>query len=255
MLILGDNVFSVVEKYGFKVYEFSELDSTNNEAERLMGPDLEDRTVILTYKQTAGRGQMGNSWESEPDKNVLMTVVFRPDELAVENQFDLSMMISLAVYDVVSRYVQGCTIKWPNDIYVGEKKIAGILIEQNIKGRFVETSLCGLGLNVNQGKFSESLPNPVSLYQLLERELPRENVRDELLEAIDRRYRWLLDDNSLRHDYLNVLYRRTGIYDWEDESGVFQAEIEGINEYGQLVLLDSDQQKRVYGFKEVKYLD
>ena len=117
---------------GFRVREYEELRSTNTEAERVGWNELEDKMVILTYRQTQGRGQVGNHWESEPGKNISMTVVFKPRELPAGQQFAVSMVIALGACDFISRYVNGCSVKWPNDIYVGDRKISGILIEHSI---------------------------------------------------------------------------------------------------------------------------
>ena len=138
------NVVSMIQEYqvsGFRVREYEELGSTNTEAERVGWDELEDKMVILTYRQTQGRGQIGNHWESEPGKNISMTVVFKPRELPAGQQFAVSMVIALGTYDFISRYVGECSVKWPNDIYVGDRKISGILIEHSIMGRYVGGSL------------------------------------------------------------------------------------------------------------------
>lgn len=238
---------------GFKVLEYEELDSTNNQAEKLGWSLLEDKMVVLTRKQTQGRGQIGNRWESEPEKNISMTVVFRPEELAAGEQFAISMVIALGACDFISRYVEGCSVKWPNDIYVGDKKISGILIEHAIMGAYVGGSLCGIGVNINQGRFLSDAPNPVSLFQLTGVELPLEKALEELLACIGKRYEQVYDYAALERDFLQVMYRRSGEFDWEDENGCFRASIAGVNEYGQLILKDSEGMERVYGFKEVAY--
>ena len=239
---------------GFKVLEYEELDSTNNQAEKLGWNVLKDKVVVVTCKQTRGRGQVGNHWECEPGKNISMTVVFRPEELPAGEQFAVSMVIALGAYDFVSRYTGGCSVKWPNDIYVGDKKIAGILIEHAIMGAYVGGSLCGIGVNINQERFLSDAPNPVSLFQLTGVELPLEKALEELLACIGSRYEKIRDYKLLEKDFLSVLYRWEGVYDWEDEQGEFKACIKGINEYGQLILEDIAGKERIYGFKEVKYM-
>ena len=231
------NVVSMIQEYqvsGFRVREYEELESTNTEAERVGWSELEDKMVILTYRQTQGRGQVGNHWESEPGKNISMTVVFKPRELPAGQQFAVSMVIALGACDFISRYVSGCSVKWPNDIYVGDRKISGILIEHSIMGRYVGGSLCGIGVNINQERFLSDAPNPVSLFQLIGKEIPVKRA-------------------GLERDFLKVLYRREGVYDWEDERGMFRASIRGVNEFGQLVLEDVEGNERVYGFKEISY--
>ena len=124
----------MMKKYllsGFRVIEYDEVDSTNQVAERMPLNELTDKTVVLTWKQTQGRGQATNKWESEPDKNIAMTVILCPECLEAERQFAVSMVIALGCLDFVRRYVANVSVKWPNDIYVGDNKIAGILVSTN----------------------------------------------------------------------------------------------------------------------------
>lgn len=239
---------------GFEVMEYEEAESTNTVAEGLPAGDLKDRQVVLTYRQTCGRGQVGNEWESRPECNISMTVILKPQHLEAGKQFAVSMVIALGGMDFVSRYAKGCTVKWPNDIYVGDKKISGILIEHCIAGANVRSSLCGIGININQTVFVSDAPNPVSLFQLTGQVLPLENALADLLMCIDRRYRQIHDYENLEKDFIRHLYRRQGMYKWQDAEGVFSASISGVDEYGQLILTDSQGKKRIYGFKEVKYL-
>lgn len=239
---------------GFEIFEFEEATSTNTLAESLPHEILKDKSVVLTDKQTQGKGQVGNKWESEPGQNISMTVVLRPQRLDAGQQFAISMIVALGVCDFVSRYVKDCSVKWPNDVYAGNRKITGILIEHSIAGMYVARSLCGIGVNINQKKFISDAPNPVSLVQLTGREMPLQEALEGLLECIGKRYEQLGDDELLERDFLRHLYRKDGVYDWRDENGLFRAEIQGIDEYGQLVLKDTGGMQRVYGFKEVKYL-
>ncbi len=126
---------------GFEVLELDEAASTNTVAEAMALSELKDKMVILTWCQTQGRGQATNKWESEPYKNIAMTVVFRPEGLVAGKQFAVSMIIALGCLDFVSRYVPDVTVKWPNDIYVGDRKIAGILIEHRVAGAYIQSSL------------------------------------------------------------------------------------------------------------------
>ena len=238
---------------GFKVMEVEETASTNTLAEELR-PGLEDRTVVLTYRQTRGRGQVGNCWESEPGKNISMTVVLKPNGLSAGRQFAVSMAVALGVRDFVSLHVPDCTVKWPNDVYVGDKKVAGILIEHTVMGREVAASLCGVGLNVNQERFWSDAPNPVSLRQLTGREFSLKEVLGGLLSVLERRLNGLFDFEGLERDFRAALYRREGVHRWADEEGEFQASVAGINEFGQLLLRETSGRERVYSFKEVRYL-
>ena len=243
------------EVCGFRVMEYDELDSTNSEAARLPQEELRDKTVILTYRQSAGRGQVGNRWESEPGRNLSLTAVLRPEGLPAAEQFAVSMAVALATRDFVARHVEGCSVKWPNDIYEGDRKISGILIEHTILGARVGMSLCGIGVNVNQRRFLSDAPNPVSLWQLTGRELPLGEALEQLLGCLADRYRAVGDYASLESDFLRFLYRREGVHRWESDGGErFEASICGVDEFGRLVLLDVEGRRRVCGFKEVRYL-
>lgn len=239
---------------GFEVLEYEELGSTNTTVETMPSGELKDKMVVLTWRQIQGRGLATNKWESAPDKNIAMTVIFRPERLEAANQFAISMVMALGCRDWVSRYVDGVTVKWPNDVYVGDRKISGILIEHRIGGANVQLSFCGIGLNVNQEEFLSDAPNPVSLFQLIRKELPLKRVLGELLECIGHRYTQLCDPDALKKDFRQSMYRGQGIYEWKDESGRFRASVVGLDEYGQLILLDTEGYERIYAFKAVQYI-
>lgn len=239
---------------GFEVTEYDELESTNTTAAGLPRSEIKDKSVVLTYRQTQGRGQVGNKWECSPFRNISITVIFRPERLEACNQFAVSMVISLGCKDFIDRYVEGCTIKWPNDVYVGEKKIAGILIEHFIAGAYVGHSLCGIGININQPGFVSNAPNPVSLLQLTGKEYDLHTALEELLACIGRRYAQIGGYKRLEADYLDNLYRKNGIFAWRDEHGLFRGEIFGVDEYGQLIIRDTEGTLRVYAFKEVVFI-
>lgn len=237
----------------FSILEYEEAASTNTLAEEMPATCV-DRTVVLTWRQTHGRGQATNRWESAPDKNIAMTVILKPDRLEAGRQFAVSMAIALGCADFVARYAEGVTVKWPNDIYVGDRKIAGILIEHRVAGACISQSICGVGLNVNQEVFLSDAPNPVSLFQLTGRTLPLREALEELLACIDARCRCLHDFDGLAREFRAAMYRGEGVFDWEDEQGAFRAEVVGIDEYGQLVLRDTAGNERTYAFKEVRYV-
>jgi len=146
------------------IISFDSLPSTNNELKnRLKTNDLSEFTTILTSYQTNGRGQQSNVWESADGLNLTFSVLLKPVFLEPALQFYLSKIVALALTDVLMKYVDELSIKWPNDIYVGEKKIAGILIENSLMGSCIDTCVVGIGLNVNQLSFQSSAPNPISL--------------------------------------------------------------------------------------------
>ena len=237
-----------------KIIRLKEVDSTNTFLKNLDTYDEDALTIAIADYQTAGRGQGVHTWESEPGKNLLFSMMMYPKWVPLRQQFLLSEAGALAVKDALDSYTDGITLKWPNDVYVGDKKMVGILIEHTVSGAYVGMSLCGVGINVNQRVFVSDAPNPVSLSQLLGHELPLQDALAELLECIGKRYEQVHNYHLLEHDFIEALYRRYGEYEWKDEAGVFRASIAGVDEYGRLVLRDSGGKERVYGFKEVKYL-
>lgn len=238
----------------FNIQEYEEVASTNTFAENIPSKELSDHLVILTWKQKEGRGQANNKWESAPDSNISMTIVFQPEKLEASKQFAISMIIALGCCDFLQRYVPNVSIKWPNDIYVGDKKIAGILIEHRIVSSWIHTSLCGIGININQKKFISNAPNPISLYQLTGKIYSLPQILEKLLECLEKRYLQIHDYSTLENDFLTNLYRSKGIYEWLDAQGRFRASIIGIDEYGQLRLKDENNTERIYAFKEVAYI-
>lgn len=241
------------EVSGFEVWEYEELTSTNVLAEQLTREELKDKLVILTRRQTQGKGQIGNKWESEPGKNLSLTIVLCPQHYEAARQFAVSMVIALGVRDFVARYAENVCVKWPNDVYVGEGKITGILIEHNIAGAYLSRSLCGVGININQETFYSDAPNPVSLIQITGKTLPLETALKELLESVEKWYRKIGDYRKLERTFMSCLYRKDGVYRWEDEKGIFRARVAGVDEFGRLLLQDESGKIRVYGFKEVAY--
>ena len=239
---------------GFNIFEYKELNSTNTKAESLDFSYVKDRDVILTWKQTAGRGQTTNKWESDDNKNISLTLILKPDNLEAVNQFVVSMVISLGVVRFLQRYVENVKIKWPNDIYVGDKKICGILIEHAIAGSTIAYSLCGIGININQKEFFSNALNPISLFQILNRELDLQQVLGELLTDINVYYYDIAKYSTIKEEFLEKLYRKDGVWQWCDTNGIFEAQIVGIDDFGQLILEDILKKQRIYAFKELKYL-
>lgn len=247
----------MAEIIGKRKIKLASVDSTNNYATKMVsGGGCDEGTVIVAEKQECGRGQMHNSWESEGSKNILVSIVFYPFFLPVQYQFLLSKVVALGVYELVSLYVDNVTIKWPNDIYVGEQKIAGILIENSIMGYTLGSTVAGVGININQATFKGDAPNPVSLFQLLGREFYIEELLEILFDAIDK---WYLLLKSGKHDqinssYLECLYRKGVLADYCDKTGRYKGTITGISEIGQLEIQPETGQMKTYHFKEVEFL-
>lgn len=217
-------------------------------------------TVIYTPEQTAGRGQRGNSWESEAGKNVIFSMLLKTPAVPVSNQFYISEAVSLAVVGVLSQYAGGFTIKWPNDIYYKDLKICGMLIEHSIMGMSINYSILGVGINVNQEKFLSNAPNPVSLIQILGDETSIQEVLHKVCEEIERRCSFeTYNDTSfeaLHKEYLSRLYRKDGeLHKFELPDGtVFSAKIADVESSGILVLERENSMQERYAFKEVGFV-
>lgn len=216
--------------------------------------------TIATHCQTAGRGQRGNSWEAEPGKNLTFSILLRPTAIEASRQFELSMIVALAVADTVAEELgNGATVdvKWPNDIYVDNRKICGMLIENSLNGRNISSSIAGIGLNVNQLEFRSDAPNPVSLVQLD----GRQRALAPLLERLAGR---IADDvacygataseaGRLLARYSSRLWHGTGMHTFSEPGGIpFEASITAVGPDGLLTLSNG----RTYAFKEIiQHLD
>ncbi|GMT46182.1 MAG: biotin--[acetyl-CoA-carboxylase] ligase [bacterium] len=241
------------------LHQYNHLDSTNEEALRLISDEKAGEGMVLrTHEQTHGRGIGENSWESEPGKNLTFSVILQPHFLEPSRQFALTEMISLALFDVTERRL-GCEflrIKWPNDLYFNNKKIVGVLVQNRIKADQLDFSVIGVGFNVNQRKFFSDAPNPASLIHFSKKEESLSGLLDEILEQLSYYYEKIKADiKSLEDLYLQKLYRMGEWAGYSDEAGIFMAKITGINRYGQLLMTDRQGNQRIYGFKEVKFLD
>lgn len=239
-------------------HQYDHLDSTNEEALRLVAEGrAEEGLVLQTYKQTQGRGAGENSWESAPGKNLTFSLILHPHFLEPSRQFVLTEMISLALFDVIERRLGSghLSIKWPNDLWYKDKKLAGVLVQNRIKGNELDFSVIGVGLNVNQKKFLTDAPNPASLIHFSGKEENLPGLLDEILKQLSYYYEKIKADiKSLENLYLQKLYRLGEWGEYRDEAGNFTARISGINQYGQLLLTDSEENLRVYGFKEIIFL-
>ena len=241
----------------WEIIHIDETDSTNRWLKsKQLTANSQQLTAIWADYQTAGRGCGTNTWESERGKNLLFSLLLHPENLPANEQFQISMAISLAIVDALGQLVGDLSIKWPNDIYWRNGKLAGILIENTLKGSFVKDSVVGVGLNVNQREFRSKAPNPVSLWQITGQETDREQLLRTILQAFDN----LIDTREsapsvpFKARYMKMLYRRKGFHPYTDKDGAFMAEIAGIEDDGHLLLTDDNGQQRRYAFKEVQFV-
>lgn len=239
----------------------SSVDSTNNWIrEWINNEQIADFSFVRADFQTAGRGQIGNRWESEQGKNLLMSFVVRPKNFDVHNQFYLSMAISVAIVNAIQPLLSAkVEVKWPNDIYVDDKKLAGILIENTLRGSQIAETIVGLGLNVNQRQFVSDAPNPISLVQLTNKEFPILTIADDIIISARRTMQYV---DSKQFDfvkslYLPLLYRANGkFYPFVDVETqlTFNARISDVEPDGRLLLIDEQNIEHRYFFKEVEYV-
>jgi BirA family biotin operon repressor/biotin-[acetyl-CoA-carboxylase] ligase len=214
---------------------------------------LEEGTVVLAEAQTAGRGQRGNQWESEAGKNITCSILLYPSFLPAKQSFLLSEVVALGVKETLDSYIKNVTIKWPNDIYFENRKIVGILIENEVTGQNIAQSVIGIGLNVNQEVFTDALPNPVSLKQILNKEINLTVLLEKMLKRIMHWYKKLKagQNEEIAQAYQDVLFRKSGFHCYEDKNGLFNAQIKSIAEDGILHLTTDRGEERQYAFKEV----
>lgn len=235
----------------------AEVESTNNYANQLvLSKAAVEGTVVLAQHQKKGRGQQGNSWESKAGKNLLASIIMFPNFLPAAKQFYLSKIVSLALVGFLQTEANKVSIKWPNDIYVDNKKVAGILIENAIKGQNISSSIIGVGLNLNQEKFDSNTPNPISLKQITRKNYEIETVAEVLLTEIKEWYRKLEHGYFQEIDsaYIKLLFKANEWALYSKKGKQFEAKINGIGEFGQLILIDRNGGLSEHMFKEVEFV-
>ena len=249
----------------FKVIHIDETDSTNGYFREIPCHSDANMVVVAEY-QTAGKGCGSNSWESERGKNLTFSVLLHPTEIRAKWQFRISEAVSVALCETLEHLfrplspsdsspdsgAQEVTIKWPNDIYVGDRKICGILIENRLKGSTITDSIVGIGLNVNQREFLSDAPNPVSICQLTGEETDREALLQAFLKELSKAME--MEPEALTEAYHRRLYRREGMHRFSDSQGEFEAKVLNVLDDGRLVLLDAEGKARMYAFKEVQFV-
>ena len=215
---------------------------------------LTSGSTVYTDFQTAGRGQKDNSWESARGENLMFSTILYPTGLKADRSFIVSQVISLAIKDVLEKHTAGISIKWPNDIYWKEKKITGILIENDIMGDEVDKIIIGVGINLNQDSFISNAPNPVSLKQITGNSY---HVKDILMQVTERLmfyYEKIQSPEIIKTQYKQSLFRKEGFHRFADEHTTFLAQIYDVEDSGLLVLKLESGEIRKFGFKEIRYV-
>lgn len=232
------------------------------------GKGVFDGTVVITKRQEQGKGQRDNRWESEPGKNLTLSILLKPTFLRTDEQFQLNKAVSLGVAEFVLAVFfpfEGgkgdVRIKWPNDIYIGNKKIAGILIENSVSGNTLQQSIVGIGINVNQEKFSAELPNPTSLKLVSGKEFDLKECLEELCSCIEKRYLQLRppsgilpkEEGGIDSDYLKSLYRFGEPANYKYKGQALNAKITGVTKVGKLMIETEKGKMLECDFKEVMF--
>jgi BirA family biotin operon repressor/biotin-[acetyl-CoA-carboxylase] ligase len=242
-----------------RIIELDRIDSTNSYAANLLNSEkVDEGTVIWAHTQTAGKGQGENRWISQPGKNLTFSMILYPSFLPIESQFMLNKSVSLAVLDFVHTMLpQGsCKIKWPNDIYSGFSKLGGILINNTISGSSFDTSIIGIGININQTQFNPALPNPISIKKLCSKETDIDHALITLTGKLDQRYDQLRngDFSSHDHEYRNNLLCINEERKFKKENGVFYGFIRDVDPFGRLIIETPDKKQLTFSHKEVELL-
>ena len=237
-------------------HEFPSLPSTNLYALELLSKSKpSEGTVISAIHQTAGRGQIGSSWEAKAGQNITLSVILYPAFLAARRQFSLTQAVALSVRDFITRYTEKpVKVKWPNDIYIGDEKVAGILIQTTLSSKGFHNCVVGVGINVNQQEFAPLLPNPTSLSLATGRTYELPPLIDAFCQALEYRYLQLKsnDGPAISEEYLQHLYRMGQQSLFERPGGEqFTGVIRGVNADGQLIVRHSGGEE-VFHLKEVR---
>ncbi len=246
------------------IKHYQSIVSTSDELRRQVdnGEISEPFDAIRADYQSRGRGQVGNGWESQSGKNLLISVMAKPQSVDVSRQFVVSMAVSIATTDTIAPLLTPdirtrLKIKWPNDIYVGDGKMVGILVENRLTGRSIADTIIGIGMNVNQEEFISDAPNPISIKQLTGLCNDLDAIADNLIINLRLRLGQVddHDDATLMREYWSKLYRADGKeHLFADQGGRFMATMTSIAPDGRLTLTTSQGERRDYLFKEVEHV-
>lgn len=237
-------------------HEFPSLPSTNLYAMELLSKSKpSEGAVISAVHQTAGRGQIGSSWEAEAGLNITLSVILYPSFLPARRQFLLTQAAALSVRDLITRYTEKpVKVKWPNDIYIGNGKVAGVLIQTTLNRKGFQNCVVGVGANVNQRVFSPLLPNPTSLSLETGQAYALPSLIEVFCHALEQRYlqlksgRW----NDIAEEYLRHLYGIGQQAVYERPGGEqFTGEVRGVNEFGQLIIRHNGEEE-AFHLKQIK---
>ncbi len=244
----------------FNIEYFESLDSTNKYMfDFITKNEADEGMVVIANTQTQGKGNANNKWESEADKNLTFSILLKPDFIDAEDQFSITQIISLSILNALSKYLDAnrLRVKWPNDIYFSDKKLGGILIQNTIKGPKISNSVVGIGINVNQEKFTSDAPNPGSIMLITHEVVDKEILLKEILNNINDYYSRLMlfpSNKWLENQYLEKLYAINETLSFKDKNGEFKGMIRGIDKFGRIIISHEKGEDIIYAFKEVEFI-
>ncbi|MDB5008786.1 MAG: biotin--acetyl-CoA-carboxylase ligase [Mucilaginibacter sp.] len=256
---MQNNIFSGLF-VGLNYVTIKQVDSTNSFLKELLSnskPVIEG-TVIMAESQFAGRGQQQNGWHAEPGKNLTFSILLKPVFLPVTAQFDLVRAVSLGVFYALYPILgEKLKIKWPNDIYYGDNKLGGMLIENLVQGSQIKNSIIGIGLNINQENFPAELTNAISLKQILHQDYDLETLLAEICRHIEAWYLNLKAGkiSQLRNAYLNHLYWLNEHKNFKTPKGSFTGSIKKVRDNGLLVIENNNEEELEFSLKEIEFLN
>ena len=236
------------------IYHLDITASTNDDAR---DEKYREGDVVWADFQTAGRGQRGHIWHSQKGENLTFSVVLEPHFVPITEQFSVSEVVALSLVDMLAEYGIEAKIKWTNDIYVGDKKLVGILIEHSLSSVTLRRTIVGVGINVNQTEFDSAIPNPVSMAQLLGKQLDAEDVLQCFLKHLQRNYELLREGamEALHERYNALLYRKNEWHTYALPSGErFKGAIRGTKPSGALAVENKSGEVKDYLFKEIEFV-
>jgi BirA family biotin operon repressor/biotin-[acetyl-CoA-carboxylase] ligase len=213
---------------------------------------LPEGYIVCTDFQTAGKGQSGNSWESEAGKNLLFSMILYPVEVPLDQLFLISQLVSIAIKQVLEKFADNISVKWPNDIYWREKKLGGILIENSLQGNKTKAVVIGIGLNVNQKVFMSNAPNPVSLRQIIGKNLNRKHLLNMICRNILKLYNEMKIE-KIRSEYAQSLYRKDEFYNYKTDNESFKGKIIKVHPDGQIEIETETGERKGFYFKEIQF--
>jgi len=247
-----------MDRMFFREKFITECDSTNKYIRQMMSVDKQKiSSLVRAGYQINGKGQSDNYWESEESKNLLFSFSMFPNELKAYNQFYISAIVALSLLELLNKYIpeEKIKIKWPNDIYVNKQKIAGILIENAVNGDYIESSIIGIGLNVNQINFSESIPNPVSLAIICGKDFDLQALLNDYKMIFAKSFRSLNDFqySNIKSHYLSNLFQIDQEHQYKVNNNICNGIIRGVDDHG-FLKMEIDKEVRSFDIKDVVYL-